>query len=83
MAALQCLVFTLLVRYWQLDVSKVPAANVRETWDRSVFEASEEYKGRIVSETAFISVDLDHCYSCSSNVSISLCVYVSLQCLHH
>jgi len=35
-------------RYWQLDVNKVPMPNEKEVWDRSVYEASEEYKGRMV-----------------------------------
>jgi len=39
-------------RYWQLDISKVPAPNSKEVWDRSVYEASEEYKGRMVSFVA-------------------------------
>ena len=42
-------VFSHRVRYWQLDVSKIPTPNNREVWDRSVYEASEEYKGRMVS----------------------------------
>lgn len=36
-------------RYWQLDIDKVPAANKKETWDRSVKEASDEYKMRMVN----------------------------------
>jgi len=30
-------------------VNKVPVTNNREHWDRSVYKASEEYKGRMVS----------------------------------
>ena len=36
-------------RYWRLDVDKVPfVQNKRELWDRSVKEASDEYKKRMV-----------------------------------
>ena len=35
-------------RYWQLSMEKVPNMNARDTWDRGVYEASEEYKGRMV-----------------------------------
>lgn len=37
-------------RYWRLDIDKVPFVhNKKETWDRSVKEASDEYKKRMVS----------------------------------
>ena len=37
-------------RYWQLDVEKVSGSNnKRETWDRAVKEASDEYKKRMVA----------------------------------
>lgn len=36
-------------RYWQLPLDKLGLINSREVWDRSVYEASEEYKGHMVS----------------------------------
>jgi hypothetical protein len=37
-------------RYWQLDVEKVSGSgNKKDTWDRAVKEASDEYKKRMVS----------------------------------
>lgn len=36
-------------RYWKLSVDKIPfVTNKKETWDRAVKEASEEYKKRMV-----------------------------------
>jgi len=38
-------------RYWQLDPNKVRCKkghHPKETWDMAVFEASEEYKKRMV-----------------------------------
>ena len=35
-------------RYWQLPLDKVPSTNSRQSWDRSVHEASEIYKERMV-----------------------------------
>jgi hypothetical protein len=37
-------------RYWQLDAEKVSGSgNKKDTWDRAVKEASDEYKKRMVS----------------------------------
>lgn len=63
-----------LFRYWQLDVSKVAAPNNKEVWDRSVYEASEEYKGRMVSLCprktflSAISIFLEHDESVSRQI---------------
>ena len=37
-------------RYWRLNPEHIPATNgaKREIWDRSVKEASDEYKMRVV-----------------------------------
>lgn len=36
-------------RYWKLSIDKIPfVSNKKETWDRAVKEASEEYKKRMV-----------------------------------
>ena len=38
-------------RYWQLRLDKVGVAGAtKEAWDRGVYEASEEYKGRMVGQ---------------------------------
>jgi hypothetical protein len=40
-------------RYWQLDSQKVHsngANNKKDVWDRSVYDASEEYKKRMVQK---------------------------------
>ena len=59
-------------------MSKVPASNNREVWDRSVYEASEEYKGRMVS---FVSAKPSHdiCVYCFSD-SPSIFVQVNVIC---
>jgi hypothetical protein len=49
-------------RYWQMNVEKIPNVNnKRDIWDRSVKEASDEYKTRMVRKpikalTNFISL---------------------------
>ena len=35
------------VRYWQLDISQLKGG--KDTWDKAVADASEEYKGHMVS----------------------------------
>ncbi len=50
-------------RYLQLDVNKVASANKKETWDRGVTEASEEYKLRM--HNIF-------CDNCHSHVAFAL-----------
>lgn len=38
-------------RYWQLDPNKLKSKkgqHPKDTWDMAVYEASEEYKGRMV-----------------------------------
>lgn len=48
-------------RYLPLDVSRVPEG--QESWDRGVYDASEEYKGRM--HNLF-------CDNCHSHVSLAL-----------
>lgn len=50
-------------KYWQLDLSKLLATNGRESWDRSVYDASEEYKGRMHNLC---------CDNCHSHVAYAL-----------
>jgi hypothetical protein len=50
-------------KYWQLDLSRVPAVNAKEVWDRGVHEASEEYKGRMHNLC---------CDNCHSHVAYAL-----------
>ncbi|KAL5015040.1 hypothetical protein ScPMuIL_009310 [Solemya velum] len=40
-----CMAFGVPTKYWQLDLGKV--RNGGEAWDKAVYEASEEYKGRM------------------------------------
>ncbi|XP_050412126.1 transmembrane protein 222 [Patella vulgata] len=48
-------------RYWQFDLSKVKGG--RETWDKCVYEASEEYKQRMHNLC---------CDNCHSHVAMAL-----------
>lgn len=76
-------------RYWQLRLDKVGVGgSTRDAWDRGVFEASEEYKGRIVGAlTVFWS--FDHQPSCFPQImpcsqvfpgNFSLCSQHNLCC---
>ena len=35
------------VRYWQMDITQLKGG--KDTWDKAVADASEEYKGHMVS----------------------------------
>lgn len=50
-------------KYWQLDLSRVPGTNAKDLWDRSVHDASEEYKGRMHNLC---------CDNCHSHVAYAL-----------
>lgn len=50
-------------KYWQLELSRVPGMNSKELWDRSVHDASEEYKGRMHNLC---------CDNCHSHVAYAL-----------
>ncbi|ESO12120.1 hypothetical protein HELRODRAFT_62632 [Helobdella robusta] len=51
-------------KFWQMDLMYIPASsNLRETWDRGVYEASEVYKGRM--HNLF-------CDNCHSHVAMAL-----------
>lgn len=41
-----------ITRYWQLDLNNVPKG--KEKWDKSVSEASEEYKHRMVNNLIYL-----------------------------
>ncbi|KAK2161769.1 hypothetical protein LSH36_110g05116 [Paralvinella palmiformis] len=50
-------------KYWMLPYEKISVHNQRETWDRCVYEASEEYKGRMHNLC---------CDNCHSHVAYAL-----------
>ena len=50
-------------KYWQLGINKIPHGNFAEAWDRSVYDASEEYKGRMHNLC---------CDNCHSHVAMAL-----------
>ncbi|CAH1774575.1 unnamed protein product [Owenia fusiformis] len=58
-----CMAFGIPTRYWQLKLEKVRNGSGRELWDKSVHEASEEYKGRIHNLC---------CDNCHSHVAMAL-----------
>lgn len=45
-------------RYWQLDLLNVPKG--KEKWDKSVAEASEEYKHRMVVSLSLFNPTQTH-----------------------
>jgi len=58
-----CMGFGNPTKYWQLPLEKIPTGAQRELWDRSVYEASEEYKGRMHNLC---------CDNCHSHVAFAL-----------
>jgi hypothetical protein len=58
-----CMGFGNPTKYWQLDPQKVSAADNKDMWDRAVFDASEEYKGRMHNLC---------CDNCHSHVAFAL-----------
>jgi archaellum component FlaF (FlaF/FlaG flagellin family) len=58
-----CMGFGNPTKYWQLDPSMVTMGNNKDIWDRAVFDASEEYKGRMHNLC---------CDNCHSHVAFAL-----------
>lgn len=58
-----CMAFGNPTKYWMLNLSKVSGGQSWEVWDRSVHDASEEYKGRIHNLC---------CDNCHSHVAYAL-----------
>jgi hypothetical protein len=70
-------------RYLQLDLNRVPTApnsnNVRSIWDKSVEQASDEYKKRMVINQFFFVLSL---YNFLSSITCVVTIVILMSLWH-